>query len=482
MATQTLALTVRVSRVGDRDEEGDRFFTEREQITDGTKAAEQVGYAVEVYRDMDVSGATPFADRPGMGQALLDLEAGKVAGIVSARRDRLVRQDPAAGVTLAALQERIRAAGGILIVGDTPEAWVGIGERPVEGFAGLGLDMMVALDGRFREEARKRWRAANADAIRRGVQPGRTPPWLDRDEKTGLFSPNEHTPAVVEAVRARAAGASWSEVAAILNERGVPTAKAKNSASGWTFKTAERLCRSELLVGRVRWGDYRNDHAFEPLVDEATWLLASARRERPRGWRDREPGLATGVATCASCGHRMIQDSSGTRRGGKQATYRCRSGACGAPATITHAKLEPYLWERAMTEVDRRMQAEIRLEEDGLLEPAEDSRPSQDELTEALRAAEAEVAAFLRNVPATTPGYSEAIEARMAIVEAAKRRLAESAAPRQPTFAEQVEAGFAALDDPAWRRAQVLLVVEEARITKGSAPVEEKVEIVYRAA
>jgi DNA invertase Pin-like site-specific DNA recombinase len=481
MATQTLALTVRVSRVGDRDEDGVRFFTEREQITDGTKAAEQVGYAVEVYRDMDVSGATPFADRPGMGQALLDLEAGKVAGIVSARRDRLVRQDPAAGVTLAALQERIRAAGGILIVGDTPDAWVGIGERSVEGFAGLGLDMMVALDGRFREEARKRWRAANADAIRRGVQPGRTPPWLDRDQKTGLFSPNEHTPSVVEAVTARAAGASWSEVAAILNERGVPTAKAKNSASGWTYKTAERLCRSELLVGRVRWGDYRNDHAFEPLVDEATWLLASARRERPRGWRTREPGLATGVVTCASCGHRMIQDSSGTRGGGKQATYRCRSGACDAPATITHAKLEPFLWERAMEEIDRRMQFEILREEDGG-EPAEDGGPSQEELTQALRAAEDEVTAFLRLVKPTVPGFGEALAVHEDAVEAAERRLAESATPRQPTFTEQVEAGFAALDDPAWRRAQVQLVVDSVLVTKGSAPVEEKVEIVYRAA
>lgn len=482
MATQTLGLVVRVSRMGKREEDGERFYSKADQVRDGTRVAELAEYAVRVYdADLDVSGATPFDDRPGMGAALRDLEAGRIAGIVAAARDRLVRQDPAAGVTLAALQARIRAAGGVLIVGDTPSACVGRpGDVEAEGFAGLGLDVLVALDGRYREESRKRWRSGNRNAIERGVQPGRTPSWLDRD-KDGYFHPNEHTPAVVEAVRARAAGASWREVADLLNARGVPTRrpdrrKRPTREQGWTYKTAEALCRCELLVGRVHWGQYRNDEAFAPLVDEPTWLLASHRRERPKGYRDRAPGLATSVAVCASCGHPMIQDSTRRRDGGKTPQYRCRSGQCDAPATITHNLLEPYLWDAAWTESDRRAQAELLSD----AEPSEDGGPSPDELEAGLRTAEAEVAAFLTRVRATTPGFSEALDALMEGVEAAKARLAGSAAPRERTFHEIVEEGYRNLDDPAWRRALVLSVVKQARITKGSAPVAEKVEIVWR--
>jgi site-specific DNA recombinase len=471
MATDVLALPVRVSRMGERNENDERFIAERDQIDRGTQLAEKAGYVVRVYDDKDVSGATPFDQRPGMGEALRDLEAGRIAGIVTAYRDRLVRQDPENNVTLAALQRRIRDADGVLIVGDTPAACIGPDTDVVEGFAGLGLDVLVALDGRYREEARKRWDTANRYAVERGVQPGRTPKWMRRDED-GYLHPNEHTPAVVEAVRARAGGASWAEVAELLNVRGVPTSK----GGPWTYKTASRVLGSELLVGRVHWGPHRNDAAFEPLVDEATWLLANRRADPVP--RTRAPGLATGIARCAECGKPMIQDSSKRRDGGRTATYRCRSGVCDRPATITHNLLEPYLWDAAWAESDRRAQAEIR---EGAT-TAEDGGPSPDELRVALRVAEEEIAAYLLNVRPTTPGYADGLRNLEDEMEAARERLAESAAPRERTFREVVEEGYRNLDDPAWRRALVLSVVSEVRVTKGRAPVAEKVDIVFREA
>ena len=482
MAAATLGLVVRVSRVGKRKEKGERFVSPREQVREGTRLAETAGYGVKVFDDANVSGATPFEERPGMGAALRELDEGRLAGLVTAYRDRLVRQDAAKGVTLAALQERIRRAGGVLLVGDTPDACIGRpGDRVPEGLSALGLDVLVALDGRYREESRKRWRSANRDAIERGVQPGRTPSWLHR-RKDGRFEPNEHTPAVVKAVELRASGASWAEVAELLNVRGVPT----HAGGGWSYKTAERLCRCELLVGCVSWGPYRNEKAFEPLVDEATFLLASRRKERPKGYRDREPGLATGVVVCAECGGRMIQDRTKRRDGGQTDFYRCRSGVCEAPASITHARLEPFLWDAAAAEADRRMQREA-LEDSA---PAANGGPSPEELREALRGAETEVAEFLRRVKPTTPGFSEALEALEADVETARDRLAVSAAPRERTMLEVFEESERDWNNPAWRRALVASVVREVRVTKANrlapgkkrVPVEDRVEIVWKEA
>ena len=44
MATQTLALIVRVSRMGEREEDGKRFYAKADQVRDGTRVAETAGY------------------------------------------------------------------------------------------------------------------------------------------------------------------------------------------------------------------------------------------------------------------------------------------------------------------------------------------------------------------------------------------------------------------------------------------------------
>jgi len=92
---KTLGLIVRVSRVGKR--EGERFQSPDDQVKIAAAYAQGQGYDVQVF-DADaqnggVSGATPFADRPGLGAAMEAAEAGKIAGFVVAAQDRLVRED-----------------------------------------------------------------------------------------------------------------------------------------------------------------------------------------------------------------------------------------------------------------------------------------------------------------------------------------------------------------------------------------------------
>src|SRR5438034_741083 len=85
-----------------------KIRTPADQIAIGTSRANAAGYEVQVF-DADaqnggISGATPFDDRHGMGEALRLVEAGKIAGIVVAAQDRLVREDAEAGVTLKSFQ------------------------------------------------------------------------------------------------------------------------------------------------------------------------------------------------------------------------------------------------------------------------------------------------------------------------------------------------------------------------------------------
>ena len=81
-AKGTIGIVVRVSDVGGRDKKADRFISPDEQIRTAGAYVRAAGYDVFIVepQDLNVSHTTPLDDRPGLGEALRLVEAGRLAG------------------------------------------------------------------------------------------------------------------------------------------------------------------------------------------------------------------------------------------------------------------------------------------------------------------------------------------------------------------------------------------------------------------
>lgn len=423
-AANPLGLVVRVSRVGKR--EGERFQSPDDQVKIGTAHAQGQGYQVRVF-DQDakgggVSGATPFEQRPGLGEAIRLVEDGKLGGIVVAAQDRLVREDAENGVTLRSFQKRIRDADAVLLVADSPQAEVVDPDADeLEGNEEWGIAGRTLADSIYRREMRKRWRRARANAIERGAYVGPTPAGYDREEN-GHLVPGEHAAVIRAAFTLRADGGSWSRVASVLTEAGVPTSK---GASRWSLKGAAKLISNEAYLGVARSGPYRNEDAHEPLVEK--WLFDRANESRAvtrqrstdDGWETErpQPALLSGLLLCGGCGHRLVRDTVTRHRPTADdvlATvqyeyYRCRNvGACIDRAGISGLRAEAFVLEQV------RERAKLRIGET-VNQEAGSLRTKRDELRVKLTAIAEDVDIDLDLAKARTAKLKE----RLAEVETA---------------------------------------------------------------
>jgi hypothetical protein len=133
------------------------------------------------------------------------------------------------------------------------------------------------------------------------------------------------------AFEARAKGGSWTQVAAILTD---------GTGKRWSLKATEKLTRNRSYLGELSWGGHTNFDPERAIVDNA--LFERVQRQRKNGTRHkrRAPGMLTGVAVCAGCGHRMTQD-----RNARTEFYRCSAshGVCDERANITHRIIEPWV-------------------------------------------------------------------------------------------------------------------------------------------
>jgi DNA invertase Pin-like site-specific DNA recombinase len=474
VSVETLALVVRVSRVAGR--EGERFISPGEQVREGKRVAERLGYGVRVFdadAKQDTPGSTPYEERPGMSAALRAIESGKLAGVIVSALDRLVREDPEGGVTLKAFQQRIRKAGAVLVVCDAPDACIEDPEQEeLEGWASVGLKARLMVDATLREEARKRWRRARKSAIERGLHVGTPPPGYrrtvleQRKDGTPVYGPLEIDEQVAPVVRAafaaRARGASWMRVAEILTE---------GTGKRWSANHAGKILNYRTYLGEVRSGPFVNTEAHPPLMDEATFERVQRRRElkerAPRG----EPSLLTGLIVCGSCGNRLTRNFVG-----EHAVYRCSNGgACTERATITFAKVEPYVSAAALEYMG------VARWHDRL--PGEDRTA---ELEATLRQAEADLAEVEALRGTLRPAaLATAIDAAMEAVEEARRSLGEhepavgAVIPRELGLTPEGINTWVVLDVPE-QRTVLRQLIERVEVGRGRGPVQEKVRIWMR--
>lgn len=317
--------------------EGDSFISpqvQRDQITRWADFREVA--IVDWHTELDVSGGK--ARRQGLELALERVEAGTVDGLVVAKIDRFARSLTAA---LDAIK-RIDDAGGTFV-----SVAEGIDPSTPTGKAMQNL-MLVFAEFEL-DRVRENWREARRRAVERGVHvSSRTPTGYERGAD-GILIPGASAPKIAEIFNARSAGASWSELAKIMD--GVPS---PYGSTIWTNRALSHLVKNRAYLGEARSGDFHLADAHEPLVEAEIWQAA----QRPAGAPSPAKGttLLSGLLRCAGCRYCMKPTKMKTRRGERVRMYHCRgrrsAGVCERRSAVLGSVVEPWVVERFFAQID----------------------------------------------------------------------------------------------------------------------------------
>ncbi len=391
---------IRVSRVAGR--EGESFISPSEQRDRIAAWAKSRGATIsQFHEDLDQPGSR--SDRPGLMQAMERARSGAIEGIVVWRLDRFGRS----AVDNARLLDELRQLdAGLFTVAEGIDTSAGpMGEFMASifsAFAKLELDRI-----------RDSWSAARERAVGRGVHiASRVPTGYGKGADGRLQLNVAAASAVRRVFEAKASGASWSELSAIMEGAGIET---PYGGSNWTNRSLSHLTGNRVYLGEARSGEFVHPGAHEAIIDESTWKAAQRKRAVP----SRGPGsLLGGILRCAGCQFTMKADKMTDRQGERVRIYRCRgkraNGQCESPATVLGSVVEPYVVERFRGEV-----GQMRLE----------GVSADEELAEAeaaAREAEAELIAYRDSGAAAVLGarFADGLKSRSARLERAEERAA----------------------------------------------------------
>lgn len=389
---------IRVSRVAGRSGEG--FISPTVQRERCEAAAKAAGHTiVRWHEDLEQPGSK--ASRPGFQAALGRIERGEVDGIVVAKLDRFARSLADAATALRRIAD---ADGALISAGESLDT-----STPFGRFA---MHMMLAIAELELDRIRENWNAARAQAVARGVHiASRTPTGYDRDEARRLV-PGPGAEAIAEVFRRKAAGASWGELAAILERAEVRT---PYGGVNWAARSLTHLIANRVYLGEARSGEHVMPGAHEPLIDNATWQLAQRKAGTyapPRG------ALLSGLVRCAGCRYCLKADKMRLRSGEKVRAYSCRgkrsSGTCEARAAVLGSVIQPWVIECFFARV-----GDLKASVVERVQAVEDAKRK-------LVEAEAELDVFLASNLMSVIGderFREGVELRQAVVEDARSEL-----------------------------------------------------------
>ena len=357
--------------------------------------------------ELDVSGGT--MDRPVFNEILGKIRAGRSGGIVVYKLDRFARSVAGAVTTLAEIGEH----GAVLASATEPE----LDYATPSGKA--FMQQMFVFAEFVRSTLKESWATAQRHAIERGIHISpRVPLGYDRG-RDGRLVPNGDAPTVVELFRRRADGESWGSIADWLNSE-VPRA----DGTDWVGGTVQRLVGKRVYRGEAsRYVDQDvdgrgaivNTEAHPALVTEEQWQAAQM-TPRVQPSRNGKPlPLLSGLIRCAGCRYCMSLG----RAQNKEPMYRCRarhaSGRCGEPASVVTSRLDEFVEEALLSEID------------GMTKLVPDS-DDRDRLVKALTQARADLEGFKEDREARRklgPEWHEWLDTYLGAVREAEAELAQ---------------------------------------------------------
>lgn len=333
MAAGVMDGYIRVSRVGGR--EGDAYKSPGIQRTEIEQWAKRTGVALgKVVVDEDVSGKKAASDR-GLEQLIKRAESGASAGIIVYKIDRFGRDLADVAVNV----QRLKKTGTRLV-----SATEGIDSSAELGSVFIGF---LAGMGEYQWEMLKAgWARATTKAVEEdGIHlHGRHIPLGYRKRADKRLEPHPVAgPAVREAFKLKAGGASHNEVVQFLADK-LGKRPAKSSVTA--------MLRNRVYLGEAR-GPYgaTKANAHPALVDETTFFKVQARQ----GVKNAPTGAAAttrlrGIITCAHCGHKLRTQQSTNHKGDRVPSYVCAGryagGNCPSPASGDAAKVDKYVIEQ----------------------------------------------------------------------------------------------------------------------------------------
>jgi site-specific DNA recombinase len=311
---------------------GDGSTTHEVQERQARDFARSKGLTIgRVLRDETKSSSGTLA-RPVLQEALRRVKAGESGGIVVVYLSRASR-DTRQGLELL---ETIAQSGGAVYAPNLPDYTTGDGA--------MLTTIQFAIDTGYRVKKNEEFERAKAGSIASGIPVHTRPPVGYRKRRDKRLEPNPRTaPVVREVFERRAQGEGPTELAQLLEARGVKTSQGSRT---WSKQAIYGLLANETYMGVLSYGRdrrYVNSNGIEqPIVDAAMWHAAQHpddQRVAPARSAG-SPWLLTGILRCQSC--RYCLQGTLTSRGKR--IYRCNrrhaGGLCPSPTRIDAASVE----------------------------------------------------------------------------------------------------------------------------------------------
>jgi DNA invertase Pin-like site-specific DNA recombinase len=409
---------------------------------------------LRVYRELDVSGGSPLAKRPGLREAVAAVEAGDADEIMAAYFDRLFRSLK----TQAEVTERVEAAGGKLLALDVGQITNGtVGQW-------MSAQTLGLMSEYYRRSVKERTDPMREQQVADGKMIWPTAPWgyLVNDDRT-LRVDEQLAPAIREAFARRAAGESIQQVRQYLAEQGHRR----------SYRQMQIMLKNPAYVGELRFGDLVNRRAWDGIVDERVWKRVQAMRV-PSGRTAKSERLLArlGVLRCDGCGSRMVAGGQVARWGDttrRYAFYKCSQAGheCPAPSAIAAERIEEFVSDHV-----RAVLADAE-ERESAVRDAVSARAAADEAELRFKRARRRLATD------ETVEDAEVAEILGELREAWDTALSKAEdLERDSELAESVNA---ARDwdrlTLAERRGLIRATVAEVRVKRGRGPVEERVVV-----
>jgi site-specific DNA recombinase len=283
----------------------------QERATQDYLKANDMGRIVAVYTDI-ASAHDERAKRPEFDNALSDLKAGRIDGIIAWKVDRLTRRRSQARKLLTILEE----CGGRLA---TVVEGIDTADPAKREITEIALAIYAGSAEAESEAIGERISLMHFDRARKGlVQPSSVRPFGHTDDWLGLV-PAE-VKVLHEAAERLFQGEASFSIAADFTAREILKPSGKTN---WNSNVLRRMLLSPRMVAKREHGEtlYQLE-GVPPIFDEETWeKLSAVLASRTTRSGPVEQHLLSSIALCGVCGRTLASSTSGRK---SVKTYVCR--------------------------------------------------------------------------------------------------------------------------------------------------------------